>query len=216
MFWFFDIAACGILASHPGIELPPAALQEVLTTGPPGKWQIQCLVAQSCLTLGNPTDYTGSGDSPGKNTGEGCHALPQGIFPTQRLNSGLPHCRWILYRLSQQGSPRILESVAYPFSRGSSWPRNGTGISCIAGRFFTSWSYQRSPNLPLHLHKEREQQAYQARPLPLQATATLRLTFSVLAVLDFQDLTLNILQEPFPDRFPLVLLSLPELMVPHI
>ena len=78
------------------------------------------------------------------------------------------------------------------------------------------WSYQRSPNLPLHLHKEREQQAYQARPLPLQVTATLRLTFSVLAVLSFQDLTLNILQEPFPDRFPLVLLSLPELMVPHI
>ena len=33
------------------------------------------------------------GDSPDKNTGVGCHALLQGIFPTQRLNSGLPHCR---------------------------------------------------------------------------------------------------------------------------
>ena len=30
------------------------------------------------------------GDSPGKNTGVGCHALLQGIFPTQGLNSGLP------------------------------------------------------------------------------------------------------------------------------
>ena len=47
------------------------------------------------------------GDSPGKNTGVGCHALLQGIFPTQRLNSGLLHCRWILYHLSHQGSPYI-------------------------------------------------------------------------------------------------------------
>ena len=36
------------------------------------------------------------GDSPGKNTEVGRYALLQGIFPTQRLNSGLPHCRQIL------------------------------------------------------------------------------------------------------------------------
>ena len=46
----------------------------------------------------------------------GCHALLQGIFLTQGLNSGLLHCRRILYCLSQQRSPRILEWVAYPFS----------------------------------------------------------------------------------------------------
>ena len=40
-----------------------------------------------------------------KNTGIGCHALLQGIFPTWELNLGLPHCRWILYQLSHQGSP---------------------------------------------------------------------------------------------------------------
>ena len=40
---------------------------------------------------------------PGKNTGVGCHALFQGIFPTQGLNPGLQHCRWILYHLSHQG-----------------------------------------------------------------------------------------------------------------
>ena len=34
---------------------------------------------------------------------------------------------------------RILECVAMPFSRGSSWPRDQTRASCIAGRFFTSW-----------------------------------------------------------------------------
>ena len=44
-------------------------------------------------------------DSPGKNSGVGCHALLQGIFPTQGLNPCLPHCRRILYCLSYQGSP---------------------------------------------------------------------------------------------------------------
>ena len=36
------------------------------------------------------------------------------------------------------GKPGILKWVAYPFSRVSSWPRNWTRVSCIAGRFFTS------------------------------------------------------------------------------
>ena len=70
-------------------------------------------------------------DFPGKNTGVGSHFLLQGIFQIQGSNPGLPHCRWILYQLSHQGRPRILEWVAYPFS---SRPRNQTGISCIAGR----------------------------------------------------------------------------------
>ena len=45
------------------------------------------------------------GDSPGPNTEVGCLALLQGIFPTQGLNPGLLHCRWILYQMSHQGSP---------------------------------------------------------------------------------------------------------------
>ena len=44
-------------------------------------------------------------NSPGQITGEGSLSLLQGIFPTQGLNPGLPHCRWILYQLSHQGSP---------------------------------------------------------------------------------------------------------------
>ena len=35
---------------------------------------------------------------------------------------------------------RILEWVAFPFSRRSSQPRDQTRVSCIAGRFFTSWA----------------------------------------------------------------------------
>ena len=64
----------------------------------------------------------------------------RGIFPTQGSNPDLPHCRWILYQLSHKRSPIILEWVAYPFSSRSSWPRNQTGVSCIAGRFFTNWT----------------------------------------------------------------------------
>ena len=63
-------------------------------------------------------------NSPGQNTGVGSLSLLQGIFPTQGSNPGLPHCRRILYRLRYKGNPRILEWVAYLFSRGSSRPRN--------------------------------------------------------------------------------------------
>ena len=54
------------------------------------------LVAQSCPTLCDPMDFSlpsssVHGNSPGKNTGVGCHALLQGIFPTQGSNPRLPH-----------------------------------------------------------------------------------------------------------------------------
>jgi len=67
-----------------------------------------CLVTQLCPTLCNPMDSSLPGSSvrrasPGKNTGVGCHALFQGIFPTQGSNPCLPNCRQILYHLSQQG-----------------------------------------------------------------------------------------------------------------
>ena len=53
-----------------------------------------------------PTRLLCPWNSPGKNTGVGSHSLLQGIFLTQGLNVGLPHCRQILYHLSNQGSPQ--------------------------------------------------------------------------------------------------------------
>ena len=79
-------------------------------------------------------------NSPGQNTRVGSLFLLQGIFPTQGSNPGLPHWGQILYQLSHKGSPRILEWVAYPFSKWSSQSRNRTGVSCIAGAFFTNWA----------------------------------------------------------------------------
>ena len=73
-------------------------------------------------------------NSSGQNTGVGSLSLPQGIFPTQGSNPCLLHCRRILYQLSHRGRPGIVKWVAYPFSQGSPWPRNQTGVSCVAGR----------------------------------------------------------------------------------
>ena len=91
-------------------------------------------VTQSCLTL-QPHRLYIPWNSPGQNTGVSSLSLLQGIFPTQ---PGLLHCRQILYQLNHKGNPRILDWVAYPFSSGSSWLRNWTGISCITGGFFTN------------------------------------------------------------------------------
>ena len=54
-----------------------------------------------------PTRLLHPWDSPGRNTGMGCHFLPQEIFPTQGSNLGLPYCRQTLYHLSHHGSKKM-------------------------------------------------------------------------------------------------------------
>ena len=120
-------------------------------------WKVK--VAQSCPTLCDSGLYSPY-NCPGQNTRVGSLSLLQGIFPTQGLNPGLLHCRWILYQLShgeaqhvhvcmlnhfsrvplcarQTPLPgtllaRILEWVATPFSRGSSQPRHQTCLSYLS------------------------------------------------------------------------------------
>ena len=62
------------------------------------------LVTQSCSTLQphglEPARLLCAWNSSGKNIGLSCHFLLQGIFPTQGLNSGLLHCRQMLYHLN--------------------------------------------------------------------------------------------------------------------
>ena len=61
---------------------------------------VKVLVTQSCPILCNPMDCSHQllclWNSPGKNTGVGCHFLLQGGFLTQGLNPGLPHCKQTL------------------------------------------------------------------------------------------------------------------------
>ena len=79
-------------------------------------------------------------DSPSKNTGVSCHSLLQAIFLTQGSNPRL------LCLLHWQAGSLPLTSlmkplwIAFPFSRGSSQPRDWTQVSCIASEFFTSWA----------------------------------------------------------------------------
>ena len=133
-------------------EAPPSA-DSSSATREEGQWQeaqpgwggqlSTCRSAgesESCSVVSDSLWPHGLWNSPGQNTGAGSLSLLQGIFPTQGSNSGLLHCRWILYQPSHQGSPGILEWVPYPFSRGSSQLRDRTQASRIAGGFFTSWA----------------------------------------------------------------------------
>ena len=97
---------------------------------------VLCLVTQSCLTIFDPMDCSprGSsvhGGSPGKNTGVGCHALLQEIFPAQR-SKPRPSTLWVDSLPSELpgkpkntgvGSPSLLQGI---FSAQGSKPRPST------------------------------------------------------------------------------------------
>ena len=80
-------------------------------------------MSESCSVMSDslqPHGLYSPWNSLGQNTGVGNLSLLQGIFPTQGSNPGLLHCRRILYQLSHKGSLKILEWLAFPFSRESS------------------------------------------------------------------------------------------------
>ena len=122
---------------------------------------------QSCPTFCNPMDYSLPDfsvceHSSGKNTGVGCHFLLQGIFPgikplsllspefvgrlfTIKATWEAQDRKWILFDpmdciIHEILQARILEWVAFLFSRGSSQPRDQTLVSHTAGGFFISWA----------------------------------------------------------------------------
>ena len=121
----------------------------------PGKWEVlssrdQVKWSESLSVVSNylqPQGLYSPWNSPDQNTGESSLSFLKGIFPTQGLNRGLPHCRQILYQLSHQGSPRIQEWVAYSFSRELYWPRNWIGLSLMTGRFFVNWAIREIPEI---------------------------------------------------------------------
>ena len=92
-----------------------------------------------------PTRLLSPWDSPGKNTGVGCHALLQRIFLTQGSNLGILHCRQILYCLSHQGSPLSFHSLPVPsFLHSKFWLGNHSSSSSpktpLLGLFLISCS----------------------------------------------------------------------------
>ena len=100
---------------------------------------VLCSVTQSCPAVCNPIDCSppGSsahGDFPGKNTGVGCHALLQGIFPTQGLNPGLPQCRWILYHLSHNDPSGLKKQMLFLSISFKLWLSKNTTPHCLLKR----------------------------------------------------------------------------------
>ena len=83
----------------------------------------------------------------------GCHVLLQGIFPTQGLNPGLLHCRWLLYHLSHEGSPRILVLLAYHFRGNLPYPGIKPGSPALQLDSY-QLSYQGSPFYSYEVLKE--------------------------------------------------------------
>ena len=106
--------------------------------------RILCVVAQSCRTVCDPMDYSlpgfsVHGNSPGKSTRVSCHALLQGIFPTQGLNPGVLHCRQILYHCNQMEPHSTWPLGAKDLSGSSS----SSSSLCVLGRvrlFATPWT----------------------------------------------------------------------------
>ena len=121
-----------------------------------GPLAVKVKVAQSCLTLFDPMNCS-PWDSLSQDTGMGSLSLLHGIFPSQGSKPGL--------QLSHKGSPGTLEWKAYPFSRGSSRPRNRTGVSCIAGGFFTNWATREA-------EQELREQAGASAVVPTSAPST--------------------------------------------
>ena len=72
-----------------------------------GSGNISCSVVSNSLQPHGlqPTRFLCPWNSPGQNTGVGCHSLLQGIFPTQGSKPGFMHCSQIHYYLSHWGSP---------------------------------------------------------------------------------------------------------------
>ena len=91
----------------------------------------------------------------------GGHALLQGIFPTGIESSYLALQADSLPSEPPEKSVNTGE-VAYPFSRGTSWTRNQTRVSCIAGRLFTSWTTREAPECPFH-HRVLECKSMKSR-----------------------------------------------------
>ena len=87
-------------------------------------------VCESCSVVSDslwPHGLYSPQNSSGQNTGVGISLL-QGIFPTQVLNPGLPHCRWIVYQLSHKGLWKLPD--------GRDWLRGKLGLGLMAGAMF--------------------------------------------------------------------------------
>ena len=111
-------------------------------------WTMYIVKSESCSVVLDsllPHGLYSPWNSTGQNTGVGSRFPFPGDLPNPEIQSMSPALQVDSLPADHQGSPRILEWGAYPFSSRSSWPRNWTWVSCIVGGFFTSWTTRESP-----------------------------------------------------------------------
>ena len=129
-------------------------------------------------------------DSPGQNTGVGSLSLLQGMFPTQRSNPGLRHCRWILYQLSYQGSPiLVIPQNIIQYWKWMDWS-NTQQYRWMAGTQRHRW-IQTNPPLPSP-----------AGARPLQEAVGSCSTFLLWTSIEFTVRTWRFVIHPSPRKFP--------------
>ena len=83
--------------------------------------------------------------------------VTKGLKVTVKVAQLCPNlCNPVDYTVHGILQARILEGVAFPFSRGSSQPRDQTGVSRTAGRFFTNWATRETIQYPMIDHNRKE------------------------------------------------------------
>ena len=112
--------------------------------------------------------------SPGQNTEVGSLSLLPGIFPTQGLNPGLLHCRWILYQLSHKGSP------LNPTGQGKHKYCGLSSCSWLQG-FFHKWesTFFFLKGKKLFLSVQRQSKVYLSSKMKLGNTSKKKIIYSV-------------------------------------
>ena len=121
------------LCDHMGCRTPGSSVH-----GSSREEYVKVKVTQSCSTLCDRMDCVVHGILQARVL----KPFPSpGDLPNPGIESTSPALQAHSLPAEPQGKPKKgspLEWVAYPFSSGSSWPRNWTRVSCIAGRFFTN------------------------------------------------------------------------------
>ena len=103
------------------------------------------LVIQSCPTLCEPLDcsppgFSVNGDSPGKNTGVGCRALLQGIFPILRAELRSPTLQADSLPSESPGKPKNTGVGSLSLLQGNFPTQELNWRILHCGRFFASWA----------------------------------------------------------------------------
>ena len=130
----------GIVASASASVLP-MNIQGWFLLGLTGLIAVKVNIAQSCLTLCDPVDYTVRGILQAR-------ILEWVAFPFSKGSSQPRSPTFHADSLPAEppGKPKNTGEGSLSLLQGSSWLRNRTGVSCIAGEFFTNWATRDVPD----------------------------------------------------------------------